>query len=501
MTIGSNQQRISSQVTGTQPPAILNGLSWIEKYLPVEWVVLPLFLIDAFCIVLSLTGAHYLRFDLLEYYGLYARSYYMRLAWIAVPMCLIMFALYRMYDANRLFGGLQEYASALNACTMSLVGLIVYTFLIRETAIEMSRGWWAMLWMFSVSSVILARFGYRRFVYYLRRRGVCTRRALILGTNREAQVIADQLNASPTAGVELIGFIKPTSSQEVAVNGIPILSGLHNLRSLVHSLGVEELIVVPTALSRENLLDVYRDWGTQGEVRLRLSSGLYELFTTSVEVNDVGFIPLLSINRTRITGVDAVLKALLDYIGALLGLILLTPVFAFIAILVKLDSSGPVFYRRRVIGLHRKAFDAYKFRTMIVDADAYLENHPHLKGEWEAKGKIQDDPRVTRVGRWLRKYSLDELPQLFNVLRGEMSLVGPRMITAEELQHFGEWKHNLMIVKPGLTGLWQVSGRANLSYKERVQLDMRYIRNYTIWLDFNLLFNTIWAVAKGRGAY
>jgi lipopolysaccharide/colanic/teichoic acid biosynthesis glycosyltransferase len=138
---------------------------------------------------------------------------------------------------------------------------------------------------------------------------------------------------------------------------------------------------------------------------------------------------------------------------------------------------------------------------MIPDAEAYLEAHPELMEQWEKSGKIQDDPRITRVGRWLRRFSLDELPQLLNVLKGQMSLVGPRMITPGELRHFGRWRHNLLTVKPGLTGLWQVNGRSDLSYGDRVRLDMHYIRNYTVWTDLKLVFNTAWTVLKGRGAY
>jgi lipopolysaccharide/colanic/teichoic acid biosynthesis glycosyltransferase len=138
---------------------------------------------------------------------------------------------------------------------------------------------------------------------------------------------------------------------------------------------------------------------------------------------------------------------------------------------------------------------------MIPDADAYLAAHPELQEEWERTGKLENDPRITRIGHVLRRFSLDELPQLFNVLKGQMSLVGPRMIVPSELRHFRRWRHNLLTVKPGLTGLWQVSGRSDLSYEERVRLDMQYIRSYTVWLDLKLLLNTIQAVFKGRGAY
>jgi lipopolysaccharide/colanic/teichoic acid biosynthesis glycosyltransferase len=172
-----------------------------------------------------------------------------------------------------------------------------------------------------------------------------------------------------------------------------------------------------------------------------------------------------------------------------------------IALLVKLDSPGPALYRRRVLGVGGQTFDAFKFRTMRMDGDEYLKQYPELAEELERNGKLKDDPRVTRLGRFLRKGSIDELPQLINVLKGQMSLVGPRMIAPPEWVKFGKWKHNLLTVKPGLTGLWQVSGRSELSYEDRVRLDMHYIRNYTIWLDIRVLFNTVGAVMRGAGAY
>jgi exopolysaccharide biosynthesis polyprenyl glycosylphosphotransferase len=310
-----------------------------------------------------------------------------------------------------------------------------------------------------------------------------------------------QLRATPTAGLKVVGFVDPALPQGTQVDSLSVLGDLGRLGRLVQRLGVEELIVIPTAMEREELLDIYRDWGTDKRVHIRLSSGLYELCTTGAQVSEVGFIPMMSLNRTRITGVDALMKAALDFVGALVSVVLLAPVFLIIGALVRRDSSGPVIYRRRVVGLYGRNFDAYKFRTMIPNAEAYLEAHPELMEQWEQDGKIQDDPRITRVGRLLRRYSLDELPQLFNVLKGQMSLVGPRMITPAELSHFGRWRHNLMTVKPGLTGLWQVSGRSDLSYEDRVRLDMQYIRNYTIWTDLRLVFNTVWTVLKGRGAY
>jgi lipopolysaccharide/colanic/teichoic acid biosynthesis glycosyltransferase len=204
----------------------------------------------------------------------------------------------------------------------------------------------------------------------------------------------------------------------------------------------------------------------------------------------------------RLSPVEIAAKSILDYGVALPALVLLSPLLAAIAIWIRLDSPGPVLFRRRVLGVGGKQFDAFKFRTMFVDGDRILAERPELVAKLSNTHKLKDDPRVTRVGRWLRRHSLDELPQLFNVVSGDMSLVGPRMITAAEIDNYGTCRTSLLTVKPGLTGLWQVSGRSDVSYGERVRLDMQYIRGYAIWRDLEILFiRTLPAVLKGRGAY
>lgn len=501
MAIRTGDDEIWQAAFGTRPLPFLGRRAGVGQRLPVLWSVIPLFLLDGACIALSMAAAYWLRFQMLAYYAPFSGAFYSRVAWIGIPMWMIIFALYRLYHPDRLFSGMQEYIGVVNACTAGLVGLILYSFLDRQIEHDISRGWLAILWFVSIASVCLTRFGYRRLIYHLRRQGLFIRRALVVGANEEGRAIVSQLRTSPEAGVEVLGFVDVALPRGTDVLGLPVLGDPGRLGSLVQRLGVEELIVIPTAMRREQLLEIYRDWGTEDNVRISLSSGLYELCTTGAQVREIGFIPLVSLNRTRITGMDALMKTALDFIGALVGIVVLTPVFMIISLLIRRDSSGPVIYRRRVVGLYGREFDAYKFRTMIPNAEMYLEAHPELKKEWEQNGKIQEDPRITRVGRFLRRYSLDELPQLFNVLKGQMSLVGPRMITPEEMKHFGHWQHNRLTVKPGLTGLWQVSGRSDLTYDERVRLDMQYIRNYTAWIDLKLVFSTVWAVIKGQGAY
>ena len=196
----------------------------------------------------------------------------------------------------------------------------------------------------------------------------------------------------------------------------------------------------------------------------------------------------------------AACKRLVDLAGSTAGLILLSPVFLTIALLVKLQDGGPAIHRRRVVGRNGQ-FDAFKFRSMRPDADSVLNADPQLRQSFEKQFKLANDPRVTHIGTWLRRYSLDELPQLFNVLRGEMSLVGPRMITAPELEKYGEHQSLLLSVKPGLTGAWQVSGRQNVDYKQRVEMDIDYIRNWSLSLDLRILLRTPLKVLRAEGAF
>ncbi len=211
--------------------------------------------------------------------------------------------------------------------------------------------------------------------------------------------------------------------------------------------------------------------------------------------------PVASAGRAGRNTLDLALKAVLDFGLTLFGVIVLSPIFVALALIVRLDSPGPIVYRRKVLGRGKTQFDAFKFRTMHVNGDEILARNPALKEQLEREHKLADDPRITRSGRWLRKLSLDELPQLINVLRGEMSLIGPRMISPPELARYGEHADELLTVKPGISGLWQVSGRSNLAADDRVRLDMQYVRTRTVGMDVALLLKTLPAVLKSRGAY
>jgi exopolysaccharide biosynthesis polyprenyl glycosylphosphotransferase len=302
--------------------------------------------------------------------------------------------------------------------------------------------------------------------------------------------------------LNLLGFV----SEELplgqrVIRNLYALGSLDELSALVERYGVGELIVASSALSRENILDIYQRYGFSDKMKIRFSSGLFEIVTTGLRVDVLAHTPLIAVNPVRLTGVERGFKLAMDYILTSVGLFFLAPFFLLLAILIRLDSPGSAFFPRRVVGVNGREFNAFKFRTMHINGDEILAQHPELQQELAQTHKLKDDPRITRAGKFLRKFSLDELPQLLNVLRGQMSLVGPRMISPPELADYGQWEMNLLTVKPGLTGMWQISGRSDLSYEERVRLDMYSIRNANIWLDLYILWRTVPAVLKGHGAY
>jgi len=195
------------------------------------------------------------------------------------------------------------------------------------------------------------------------------------------------------------------------------------------------------------------------------------------------------------------LKKLMDVFGACMGLTVLSPLFFVLPLLIKIESKGPVFHKRKVVGKNNVPFFAYKFRTMVKDADKILKNDKTLNKNFLGNFKIKKDPRITQVGYYLRKYSLDEVPQLINILKGQMSLVGPRMMTDIELQEYGKWRNLILIMKPGLSGLWQVSGRQNVSFQRRIGFDIDYVTNWSLWKDIQIIFKTFIVVLKAEGAY
>lgn len=425
--------------------------------------------------------------------------FYQNLIPLALVIWVIIFAALGLYHPRNLLGGVREYSRLFNAATLGMFLLISLGFLLPESMI-LARGWVLLAWGLTFLFTLIGRFLARRVVYHLREKGHFQTPALMIGVNHEGKLLAEQFAHWTTSDVRLIGYVN--ANQDASLDGkLKWLGTLNDLDRLIEKFGVTDIIITSSAFSQEEMLALFRKYGTDKDLNVRMSSGLYEIITTGMEVKDYGTVPLVTINKVRMTGFGWILKQMMDYAIAILAVIFLLPVMGLIALAIKLDSPGPIIYRRRVMGVNGKQFDAFKFRTMVVNSDAVLEANPELMAEYQENYKLKNDPRITRVGQFIRKVSLDELPQLFNVLRNEMSIVGPRMICPDELSKYEQWDINLMTVKPGITGMWQVSGRSDVGYEERVRLDMFYIRNWTAWLDIQLLFQTIPAVLSRKGAY
>ena len=413
--------------------------------------------------------------------------FYSTLVFWLVPLVIGTFAIYRLYHLDRLFDGFDEYVRILSATTLSIIAVILVSFLFDDRLI-ISRAWIIISWVLLLINVGAGRFLLRRVVYRLRRTGHLTRRVLILG-GEDTAALTQHLHGTMTSGITIAGTFDPQF----------LRLQVGELRQLIARTGAEAVIVSAASVPQATLAALVRELA-ELPTALHLIPGMYEILTTGVEVREVRGLPLVTMNKVRITGYDRLIKQTLDYLIAGLVLLVLSPVLLAIALAIRATSPGPILHHRRVVGQSGRRFAALKFRTMYVDGDAILARHPDLAARLANEGKLDDDPRITPLGRQLRRWSLDEFPQLLNVLRGQMSLVGPRMISEAELEHFGQWRANRSTVKPGLTGLWQVSGRSNLGYEDRVRLDMHYIRSYSIWSDVEILARTIPAVLSGDGA-
>ncbi len=493
---------------GRKSSALMNSVSH-HSDTKIRIVRVVLMFLDTGTVGLAFLLAYHIRFvsaftGFFDPAGTTDSPFYSLYVFLLIPLWIALFAAFRLYDDSVLFGGLQEYMSAFNACSAGIMLIVLVSFL--EPTLIIARGWLLLAWMLTIALVIIERFTFRRIIYNLRSRGRFMTPTYIVGANSEGVAIAEQLASVPMAGINIIGFLDDTRNVgEEVLPGLLVHGPTGHSEALVKRFGVERLIIASSGVRRDNLLDLFRRFVNSETVSVWMSSGMYEILTTGVRMQDVGSVPLVSVNRVRLTGANVVAKMLLDYIGAIALLALLSPLLLAIIVIMKRTDPGPIIYRRRVVGVEGKAFDAFKFRTMIVNSqevlDDLLARDPEARAEYLQFYKLKHDPRITRIGHFLRKTSLDELPQLINVLRGEMSLVGPRMITLEEVERYGKWGLNLHTVKPGITGLWQTSGRSQLTYEERVRLDMRYIRNYSIWLDLQILFQTIPAVLMSKGAY
>jgi exopolysaccharide biosynthesis polyprenyl glycosylphosphotransferase len=367
-------------------------------------------------------------------------------------------------------------------------------------------------WALAIVFVALARVGARTFA---RTRDSYVQNAVIVGVDEVAKLVARKVRDHPEYGVNVVGFVDPVTSRGTEVmSGLSVLGPPEELSEIVVELDVERVVIAFFDRPVDDAIELVRR-AKDLRVQIDVVPRLFTAVDPRAQIHTLEGFPLIGLPPPRLWRSSLLVKRMLDVALAGLGLVLLSPVFAFIALRTKLQSQGPVFYRHERVGMDGRPFDLVKFRTMFFEhsigaryggeaatqeLQRVLED-PVAREEFELTQKLADDPRVTPFGRFLRRTSLDELPQLLNVLRGEMSLVGPRPVTRAELARYQDEVVTLLSFRPGMTGYWQVNGRSRNVYDERVRLDLAYVRGWSLKLDLVVLGKTAWTLVKGDGAY
>lgn len=421
---------------------------------------------------------------------------YLKLAIIWTFLNAVIFSLGGLYS-RRPWGGFSgEVGGILTAVSTSMVFAMAITFFFRN--IEFSRLFFITAWLMAFFMFWIVRGILRVIRRGMFRAGMGTRRLMLWGSNEIAMSLANLYIKDPWRGKVPVAMINDISSGEPDTD-IPIITQDEGNKWLGEG-EIDEVIVTRHDLPRESLYQLAQLCRTN-EIALKLVPDLIEVVAGQLSVEGVEGIPMVEMGNNLGRYYPQLVKRVFDLIVGGLITILLSPVLLTCAILVRISGKGPILFHHMRLGKGKRLFPQYKFRTMVENADEILHNDSELMEKFREGFKLHDDPRITPIGRFLRRYSLDELPQLFNVLKGEMSLVGPRPIVEIEVEKYGFFADALFSVTPGMTGLWQVSGRSDVGYEERVKLDLIYIERWTLLEDLRILMLTPGAVFGGRGSY
>ena len=329
---------------------------------------------------------------------------------------------------------------------------------------------------------------------------------LIVGAGKTAELVVQQILRDSGMRYRVVGFLEDRHPVNTPIHGFPVLGGFEDMEKVIQETEVRTVLIAAPGLPQDDLSDlIYRAQSLVKQVDVVPNLVAVPMSNVTAESFFDAKIMVLHIRNNLASPWNQLLKRIFDLALSFIGIIILLPFFLILGILIKIDSPGPCIYKRWVVGKNRHKFGFYKFRTMCINSDEVLRDllnsNQEAREEFNKYYKLRDDPRITRLGKFLRKTSLDELPQLFNVLLGQMSLIGPRPITENEVPRYGNYIYEYFKVRPGISGLWQVSGRSNIDYQERVQMDTWYVHNWSVWLDMVLLWRTVAVVVKHKGAY
>ncbi len=402
------------------------------------------------------------------------------------------------YDSRFIGVGSDEFRRVLNA-GMGLTAAVAIASYAGNVGV--ARGYVVLALPTATVFDLAARYALRKRLHTLRSAGSCMRKVVIVGHRDVAADLTVALRRQTYHGLSVVAACVTGAGQHHDIDDIPVVAGLGTVTEVVKQYGADTVAVLACPeMSGVGLRDLAWDLERTG-TDLCVAPALLDVAGPRTTIRPVAGLPLLHMDHPEFTGARRVIKTAFDRIAAAVALLLVSPLMVTVAAIIRIHDGGPAFFRQVRVGKDGRTFTLCKFRTMVVDAEA---RRPQLEASNESNGlmfKMRRDPRVTPVGVWLRRWSLDELPQLINVMLGDMSLVGPRPALPGEADRYGDHVRRRLAVKPGLTGLWQVSGRSDLSWDETVRLDLRYVENWSFMLDMQILWKTWSAVTRGSGAY
>jgi exopolysaccharide biosynthesis polyprenyl glycosylphosphotransferase len=437
---------------------------------------------------------------------------------LVIPIRLLLLRYYDLYRVRGEFSFVEDIARVFKATAIASLLIVAAAFMYRGgiayRTFSYSRAIFVLDFVLAFATIGLLRMIVRAAQISIRRRGVNLIPTLIVGRGPEAALCIREMRARPELGYRVIGLIEngPVSGPAATFEGVPVVADLNALPQAIRESGANEVIISDPKVPGEVLFDVMIQTGRRRGVEFRIAPTLLNCLPSKTEIDQVGSLPMVTLFRSPLSSAARFLKRSSDLVITLITLIVLAPLWLLIAVLIKLDSRGPIFYKQERVGMDGRIFLFYKFRSMRTGSDDARHREfqeKYIKGEPDSNlgdaarpaYKIRADERVTRLGRVLRKTSLDELPQLFNVLRGDMSVVGPRPPIPYEVESYELWHRKRLDMKPGITGLWQVSGRNRLTFDEMVRMDLYYIENWSLLVDLKIILQTLPVMWRGEDAY
>jgi exopolysaccharide biosynthesis polyprenyl glycosylphosphotransferase len=460
---------------------------------------------DVLLINLAFAIAYWLRYELQWFASVDEANFvsYRAFIPISITLTILLLGIYKLNGVYNQPRGASWFDEVYRLMTGTATGIIVMVFVIVFLFRPLFYSRLIFLYAGVLTTIFLSasRLVKRMVRNHLRQKGQGVDRLLIVGAGEVGRTVMRHVVAQPSLGYQVIGFVDDDPDKGATdIGRFQALGSTANLPRLVKELVIDEVIITLPWMYHRKIVSIIAQCERE-QVKVRIVPDMFQMTLSHLDVEDLGGIPMIGVRDVSISSGQMFFKRTADVVLSLLGLIFLFPFFLFLALIIRLDSPGPVLFTQIRVGKGERLFACYKFRSMFQGAD---EEKAKLMDRNEAKGvffKIRDDPRITKVGRFLRRLSLDELPQLFNVLMGHMSIVGPRPAPPSEVQRYQPWHKRRMEVAPGITGLWQVSGRSELSFDEMVLLDLYYIENWSPLLDLQILLRTAPKVILGHGAY